>query len=299
MKAVVIVTGPTGIGKTSLSIRLAQYFNSEIISADSRQIYQEMSIGTAVPSKAELSQIKHHLIQHVSIKDYYNVSRFEQESLNVANQLLQKNPIVFLTGGTGLYIDAFCKGIDQMPDPNPEIRQSVNQLFNNKGIEALQDLLKECDPEYYKTVDLNNQARLIRAIEVYKQTGKPISSFHQQQTLVTRPFKIIKLALDMPRADLYSRINNRVLQMLNEGLIEEAKRLFPYRALSALKTVGYQELFSAFEGQISIEEGVEQIQNHSRKYARKQLSWIRRDSEFQWFLPDQFEEIKTYIKDNI
>ena len=298
MDYLIIVTGPTGIGKTKLAIDVAKHFSSEIISADSRQIYKEMCIGTAVPSKDELSQVKHHFIQNISIHDYYNVSRYETEVIGLISELHKKNNIVVLTGGTGLYINAVCKGIDLMPDPDPKIRQGLNDRFKIEGINVLQDELRIYDPEYYKIVDLNNQARLIRALEICYQTGKPYSSFKKSDDK-QRDFKTIKIALNTDRTILYDRINKRVEFMVKEGLVEEAKRLLPYKTLTTLKTVGYQELFKAFDGEYSIKEGVTLIQNSTRRYARKQISWIRREGDYNWFEPNQSQEVITYIKDLI
>jgi len=295
MKYLIIVTGPTGIGKTSLSIQLAQHFNCDIISADSRQIYKEMSIGTAVPTEEELSAAQHHFIKHVSIHDYYNVSQYEHEAIALIEKLHHENDIVILTGGTGLYINAICKGIDIMPDPDPKIRTELNRLFEEEGIEKLQELLKTADPEYYKSVDLNNQARLIRALEMSKQTGKPYSSFRKSEDK-KRNFEFIKIALNTDRTVLYDRINKRVDLMVADGLVEEAKNLIPNKDLTALKTVGYQELFEAFSGKITIPEGIEKIKNSSRRYARKQISWIRRDKDFHWFENHQIKEIIEHIK---
>lgn len=295
MKYLIIVTGPTGIGKTSLSIKLAQHFDCDIISADSRQIYKEMKIGTAVPTPDELAAAKHHFIGHVSIHDYYNVSQYEHEAIALIEKLHQNNDIVILTGGTGLYINAICKGIDIMPDPEPEIRARLNQLFEDKGILHLQELLKKADPEYYKTVDLNNQARLIRALEICQQTGQAYSSFRKSEDK-ERNFEIIKIALNTDRTVLYDRINRRVDIMVEEGLVEEVKTLILYKDLTALKTVGYQELFEAFSGKISMNDGIEKIKNSSRRYARKQISWIRRDKDFQWFENHQLDEIIEHIR---
>ena len=298
MNYLIIVTGPTGIGKTKLSIQLAQHFSAEILSADSRQIYREMKIGTAVPTDEELAGTKHHFIGNVSIHDYYNVSKYEDEAIELISRLHQSNPFVLLTGGTGLYINAVCKGIDLMPDPDPKIRMELNRQLSEEGVESLQKQLKVLDLEYYKTVDLNNSARLIRALEICKQTGKPYSSFRKKKDKV-RAFKTIKIALNTDRTVLYDRINKRVLSMVEEGLVEEVKALMPYKKLIALKTVGYQELFDAFEGKHSIEKGIEYIQNSSRRYARKQISWIRRDAEYKWFEPNQLKEIIDYIEEEV
>lgn len=294
MNYLIIVTGPTGIGKTNLSIQLAEHFSTEIISADSRQIYREMKIGTAVPSEQELQKIKHHFINSVSIHDYYNVSRYEHEAIEVIENLHKKNPIVILTGGTGLYIDAICNGIDLMPDPEPNIRLDLNNKFKTHGLLWLQNKLKQLDEDYYNVVDLNNHARLIRALEVCIQTGKTYSSYRTSKHK-PRNFQFIKIALNSDRNLLYSNINKRVELMVQAGLIEEARTLYQYKNISALKTVGYQELFEAFDGNISIEKAIETIQNNTRRYARKQISWIKRDPNYNWFGPNQIQEIIVFI----
>ncbi len=298
MNFLIIITGPTGIGKTKLSIDLAQHFSSEILSADSRQIYKEMKIGTAVPSDKELLTARHHFINHISIHDYYNVSKYEEEAISLIHKLHKNHNIVILTGGTGLYINAICKGIDKMPDPNPRIREALNKQVKENGIFCLQEELKILDIDYYKTVDLNNPARLIRALEICKQTGKTYSSFLKTKNKI-RDFKTIKIALNTDREVLYNRINKRVHSMVKDGLIEEVKSLYPYRDLTAMKTVGYQELFAAFNGEYSTTEAIKKIQNSSRRYARKQISWIRRDAEYKWFEPTQISDIIKYIDTKI
>jgi tRNA dimethylallyltransferase len=295
MKSLVIITGPTGIGKTKLSIDIANSLSTDIVSCDSRQIYKELYIGTAVPSLEELTAAKHHLIQHVSIHDYYNVSRYEHEALSCIEEIHKTKDVAVVTGGTGLYIDAICKGIDIMPDPDPEIRAFYNKLYQEHGLSALQEELLKYDPEYYRKVDLNNYARIIRALEMCKQTGKTFTSYRKTKPK-ERPFKCIKIALDMDRDILYNRINLRVDQMVEAGLVEEARSVFEHKGLSALKTVGYKELFEAFENKLSIEEGIEHIKNNSRKYARKQLSWIRRDKVYKWFEPSMKDEILSFVK---
>ena len=298
MNYLIIITGPTGVGKTELAIKVAQNYNAEIISADSRQIYKEMRIGTAVPSSQELSKVKHHFIQNISIEDYYNVSRFEQEAITLISELHKKNKFVVLAGGTGLYINAICNGIDIMPDPNQQIREGLNNRLKIEGIEVLQEELKSYDPEYYKIVDLKNPARLIRALEICHQTGKTYTSFRTKEPK-SRDFKTIKIALNIDREKLYDRINKRVNNMVSEGLLEEVKTLIPHKSLSALKTVGYRELFDAFDGLYSMEEGIEKIQNSSRAYARKQISWIRRDGEYEWFEPQQEKDIIDFIESKL
>jgi tRNA dimethylallyltransferase len=297
-KTLVILAGPTAIGKTSLSINLARFFETEIVSADSRQIYKEMSIGTAVPDKVQLNSVPHHLVHSHSVHNYYNASMYEQDALVALNEIFKTKPVAILTGGTGLYIDAICYGIDELPAADPEIRAELAHRFRKEGIESLRFDLKKLDPDYYSSVDLNNHKRILKALEICLITGKPYSSFLTKKKAV-RPFEIVKIALDMPRDELYKRINRRVDQMLSEGLIEEARSLYPNRKLNALKTVGYRELFRYFDGEISLEQAIDLIKRNTRHYARRQLTWFRRYQDLQWFHPDQEEDIKLYIKNKL
>jgi len=291
----VIITGPTGVGKTELSINLAQYFNADILSADSRQIYQGLKIGTAAPEPKELQKVKHYFIATRNIKDYYSVSQYETEAIAILDKIYQKKNIAFLVGGTGLYIDAVEKGIDFMPDPDMQIRAKLNDTLKTEGIEKLQIQLKELDPEYYKKVDLKNAVRIIRAIEVCLQTGETYSSF-RKSTPKERNFKTIKIFLNIDREQLYQRINQRVDNMVAQGLVKEAKSFYPQKGLTALKTVGYQELFDAFDENITLEEAIQKIKNNSRKYARRQITWFRRDKNYQTFEPQQKIEIQDFIQ---
>lgn len=290
----IVIVGPTGIGKSAVSLKLAQHYSTEIISADSRQIYKELSIGTAVPAKEDLKAVQHHLIQSHSITDYYNASMFETDVLNILNPLFKKVNPILMTGGSMLYIDAVCKGIDDLPNVDPEIRAKLIDDFNKNGIEPLRLLLKQLDPIYYQQVDLKNHKRILHALELCIMTGKPYSSF-RTDTIKKRPFRIIKIGLNTEREKLYNQINNRVLQMVEQGLFEEAQRVYPMKHLNALNTVGYKEIFAHFEGLISKEQAIEQIQNNSRKYARKQLTWFRKDTDMQWFEPNEPENIIRYL----
>lgn len=290
----IVIVGPTGIGKSAVSLKLAQHYSTEIISADSRQIYKELSIGTAVPAKEDLQAVQHHLIQSHSITDYYNASMFETDVLNILKPLFKKVNPILMTGGSMLYIDAVCKGIDDLPNVDPEIRAKLIDDFNKNGIEPLRLLLKQLDPIYYQQVDLKNHKRILHALELCIMTGKPYSSF-RTDTIKKRPFRIIKIGLNTEREKLYNQINNRVLQMVEQGLFEEAQRVYPMKHLNALNTVGYKEIFAHFEGLISKEQAIEQIQNNSRKYARKQLTWFRKDTDMQWFEPNEPENIIRYL----
>ncbi len=294
-KTLIVLTGPTGIGKTSVGIKIAQYFNTEIVSSDSRQIFKELNIGTAVPDKHELAAVKHHFIQTHSINENYNASRYETEALALLEELFKTRDIVVMVGGSMLYIDAICKGIDIMPDADPEIRAALKKQLEDNGLEDLRLQLKTIDPEYYKTVDLKNPARIIHALEISIQTGKPYSSFRSNQTK-TRPFSIIKIALNSEREILHQRINLRVDQMVKTGLEEEARSVYPKKHLNSLNTVGYREWFAYFNGEITREKAIELIKRNSRRYARKQITWFRKDDKVSWFEPSQIKEIIGYIE---
>ncbi len=294
----VIICGPTASGKTSLAIELAQYFGSEIISADSRQIYREMSIGTAVPFPEERKGVRHHFIQNKSVFDYYNAFMYETEVIHLLEDLFRRMNPVIMAGGSGLYIDAVCRGIDDIPTVEPAVRQEMKELYVREGLEGLRSLLKKMDPDYYKKADLRNPKRLLKALEISVQTGRPYSSFltqpHKQ-----RSFRILKAGLDLPREDLYDRINRRVDRMIEAGLTEEARRLYPHRDTNALNTVGYKELFDYFDKKISLDEAITRIKANTRKYARKQLTWFRKDPEIRWFRPEETEEILRWIESKI
>lgn len=294
----IVILGPTGVGKSAVSIQLAQHYSTEIISADSRQLFSELSIGTAVPSREELKLATHHFIQTRSIHDYYNVSEYEVEAIELINHLFStKNPLI-LTGGSMLYIDTICKGIDDIPTITPEIRKEVTEWYEKNGLEALQKTLLELDPEYYGIADLNNAKRLLHAVEVCQQTGKTFTSF-RKNTIRKRPFRILKIGINQQREILYERINQRVDQMVEAGLVEEAKTVYPYKNLNSLNTVGYKELFSYFDGNCNLEEAIDLIKRSSRKYARKQLTWFRRDTEIHWFEPQQVNEIISFVDEQL
>ncbi len=295
MNTLVIICGPTASGKTALAIEVARHFGTEIISADSRQIYREMRIGTAVPSPEELAAVKHHFIQTKSIFDYYNAFMYETEVLALLEDLFRRmNPVV-MAGGSGLYIDAVCQGIDDIPTVDPAVRQQMLVFYEQEGLEGLRRRLREVDPEYYGQVDLNNPKRLLKALEISVQSGRPYSSF-LTRTRKERPFRFLKVGLDLPRQELYDRINRRVTQMVEEGLTEEARRLLPHRHTNALNTVGYKEIFDHLEGKITLDEAIERIRANTRKYARKQLTWFRRDPEIRWFRPEEREKIIEWIE---
>ncbi len=297
-KTLVVLLGPTGIGKSDLSINLAKYFNTEIISSDSRQVYRELSIGTAVPPPEDLQQVKHHLIHSHSIYDYYSASKFEQDVLKILDDLFKEKNVVIMTGGSMLYIDAVCKGIDDIPDADPKLREQLIQEYNEKGIEHLRITLKRLDPVFYEQVDLKNHKRLLHAIEICLIIGKPYSSLRTGNAK-KRPFNIIKLGLKREREELYDRINKRVDQMIEMGQIEEARKVYPLRHLNSLNTVGYKELFSYFDREISLEKAIELIKRNTRHYAKKQLTWFRKDEEINWFHPDEENQIIHFIESKL
>ncbi len=286
MATLLVLTGPTASGKTALAIRWAEQFRTEIISADSRQFYREMRIGTAAPTPDELRRVPHHFVQHLSIHDSYNVYRYEQDALTLLEKLFQNHENVILCGGSGLYIDALCNGIDLLPDPDPELRENLHRMLRENRVEEFHQMLKEKDPEYYEVVDRNNPVRMVRALEVCIQTGQPYSTLRKQQAK-ERPFQIIKYAIAMPREVLNERINRRVERMMEEGLEAEARQLYPLRHLNALQTVGYRELFDHFDGKCTIDESVEAIKAHTRQYAKRQMTWFKRDSGYRWISPEE------------
>ncbi len=281
-KLLICVVGPTAIGKTSLAIAIAKTFSTEVISADSRQFYKEMSIGTATPSKEELEVVKHHFIQNRSIFDDYSVGDFERDALKQLDKLFEIHHILILVGGSGLYIDALIKGLDKFPDFSHEIRQQLNIEFQTNGIENLQKELKEKDPEYYKKVDLQNQYRIIRALEVCRTSGLPYSSFLNSNK-EKRNFNTMYIGLTAERETIYDRINKRVDSMIEAGLINEAKKLYQHKGLNALQTVGYKEIFSYFEGNLSKEQAIKEIKKNTRRFAKRQSTWFRKNEAIKWF----------------
>jgi len=292
----VVIAGPTAVGKTNLSITLATHFKSEIISSDSRQFYREMIIGTAVPSEDELQAVRHHMIHHLSIHDSYDVCRYESDALKIIAELFRHHDITFLVGGSGLYINAVCDGMDELPDPNPELRAQLKALLARDGIQALQDKLMLSDPDFAGSSDFQNPIRLIRAIEIHQLTGIPASKIRTNPS-GKRNFRILKIGLELPREVLYHRINQRVNEMLKQGLYEEAYALYRFRHLNALNTVGYKEFFDHFDGKCSLETAVEKIKTHSRRYAKRQMTWFKRDKNFTWFSPDDTEMIRKKIQE--
>lgn len=298
MKTLIVIAGPTASGKTAFAIKLAQALNTVILSADSRQFYKEMSIGTAAPTKEELSQAKHYFVHHISIEDKYDVADYEHDVLQLLDKLFKTHDAVIMTGGSGLFIDAVCKGIDAMPDVEPEIREKVEKLYHDEGLHGMQEVLKLLDPDYYAIVDQQNPRRLQRALEVCYQTGKPFSSFRSGNT-VQRDFDIKKYAILWDRQELIERIDKRVDMMMEQGLLGEAKALYPKRDLNALNTVGYKELFAYFDGQCTLKEAVEQIKIHTRQYAKRQMTWLRKDNSYLWITPEDFDNTLSTLQQGL
>ncbi|NUY82278.1 tRNA (adenosine(37)-N6)-dimethylallyltransferase MiaA [Flavobacterium sp. MAH-1] len=295
MKYLIIIIGPTAIGKTALSIQLAHAFDCEIISCDSRQFFKEMTIGTAVPDAEELAAAQHHFIHNKSIFEEYTVGDFEKEALAKLDELFQRRDFVIMVGGSGLYVDAVLKGFDEFPEIDASVREKITSEYEAKGIGYLQSQVEKLDPVYFSQVDTQNPQRLMRALEVCLGTGKPYSSFRKQKTN-KRGFTPVVIGLDAPRDIIYDRINKRVDVMVSEGLVEEARNLHPHKNLNALQTVGYRELFDYFEGKISLDFAIEEIKKNTRRFAKRQLTWFRRNELATWFDAGKHEEIVNFIK---
>lgn len=293
-KTVIIIAGPTAAGKTAVAVELARYFETEIISADSRQCYNELNIGVARPSGEELAAVQHHFIASHSIHREINAATYEQYALQKVNELFARYDTIIVAGGTGLYIRALCEGLDEIPDVPVEIRKEIIKQYDEKGLAWLQQQIKETDPAFYATGEIQNPRRLMRALEVIKATGQSILEFRKGKK-VKRDFQIIKIGLELPRQKLYNRINTRVDDMMKAGLLNEVKELLPLKHLNALQTVGYAELFSFLAGEINLETAVEDIKKNTRHYAKRQLTWFKKDKEFTWFLPGDIEKIKETV----
>jgi len=295
MKKLIVITGPTAVGKTELCINLAHSLGTSIISADSRQIYKELKIGTAVPSAQQLEMVKHYFIGTQSVFDYYNASMYEEAVLNLLSTLFQQKDCVILTGGSTLYVNSVCFGIDDLPTVDSELRKSLIARLENEGIESLRFDLKRLDPKYYETADIQNPKRILKALEVSLMTGQPYSNF-LTHTRKKRDFELVLIGLNRPRVELFERINLRVEQMISEGLEQEAREWYPHRTLNSLNTVGYKELFDYFDGKCTFAQAIEQIKTNTRRYAKRQITWFNKYENLRWFHPEEMDNIIHYLK---
>lgn len=298
-KHLIVVVGPTGVGKTDLCIQLAQRLQTEIISADSRQLYQGMAIGTAQPTQDQRKLIKHHLVDCIPVDKLYSAGQFEQAALAIIEQLFEDHSSVILTGGSGLYVQAVCEGLNEMPKTSVAVRAHLNHRLQQEGVERLAQALSIVDPLYYNQVDLHNPQRIIRALEVTMATGKPYSQFRERPMATSRPFQLLKIGLCLDRSLLYERINQRVDQMMNQGLLAEASALYPYKHYNSLQTVGYQELFGFLDQQYTLSEAIALVQRNTRRYAKRQLTWFGKQQDITWFSPEELEPIFNHITASI
>ena len=294
MNTLVVLLGPTGVGKTEVALQIAEHLQSPIINADSRQLFAEIPIGTAAPTKEQQERVKHYFVGTLHLTDYYSAAKYEEDVLQLLNQLFNQQQMALLSGGSMMYIDAVCQGIDDIPTVDEATRKLMKRKLETEGLDALVEELKVLDPEHYKIVDLHNPRRVVHALEICYMTGNTYSSY-RTNTKKIRPFNIIKIGLNRPREEMYERINNRVLKMMKQGLIEEAKAVYPQKGLNALNTVGYKELFAYFDGDISLDDAILKIQSNTRQYMRKQVTWFKRDNQIKWFSPTNIEEIINYI----
>lgn len=297
MKTLVVVIGPTGVGKTELCLRVAEHYGTPIVNADSRQIFAELPIGTAAPTKEQQQRVQHFFVGTHHVDDYYSAAMYEHDAINTLNALFKTHDIVVLSGGSMMYVDAVCKGIDDIPSVDNRTRSLYKRRLNEEGLPALVAELKERDPQHWEIVDRNNPRRVVHALEICYMTGKTYSSF-RTNTHKIRPFEILKIGIDRPREELYDRINKRVIDMMEKGLEKEAYAMYPRKGLNALNTVGYKEMFAYFDGLIARDEAIRQIQSNTRRYMRKQLTWFKKDTSIKWFSLDNVEDILNYIDKN-
>lgn len=294
MKTAIFICGPTAIGKTSTAIEVAKWLKTEIISFDSRQFFNELKIGAAPPNPKELAEVPHHLIGHLSLSENYNSGDFEKEALEKINHIFETKDTVVLVGGSGLYMKVLCEGFDDMPSIKPEIRETLKSELRQKGLPRLLQELKNKDAVYYNQVDKNNPQRVLRALEIIRATKKPFSFFHKKKK-VNRPFKIVKIGLNLDREKLYERINSRVDTMMEEGLLEEVKELLPYKDHNSFQTVGYREFVPYFDGEMKLDEAIEEVKKNSRRYAKRQLTWFKKDADIKWFHPEKQMDLKDHL----
>ncbi len=293
-KHLICVVGPTAVGKTALSIKLAKALGTEILSADSRQFYRELEVGTAKPSAEELGEVQHHFINNLSIQDPYDVGQYEREALGRLEFIFEKTDVVVLVGGSGLFVNAVVNGMDDLPDVKAGVRDQLKSELKNKGLAVLNEELKSTDPDYYEIVDLKNPQRIIRALEVIRSTGQPFSHFRKRQP-TARPFEVICIGLELNREDLYNRIDKRMDQMIDAGLFEEAERFYQYKSLNALQTVGYSEVFGYLDAKYDKDEAIRLLKRNSRRYAKRQLTWFKKDEQTDWFSPYDFNEVLSFL----
>lgn len=297
-KTLVIILGPTGVGKTELSLQIAEHFGTDIISCDSRQFYKDLKIGTAAPTADQLSRVKHHFVGMLELEDYYSCGRFEVEMLKKAEELFKSKDVLLMVGGSMLYIDAITKGIDDRPEVDNELRDSLWKRYADEGIDRMREELHLLDPVYYESMDQKNYKRIIHALEICLSTGKPYSSL-RNESVKQRPFDIIKIGLTLPREELYERINKRVDLMMEQGLMDEAKRFYDKRDLNSLNTVGYKELYNYMNGEWELDYAINMIKQDSRRYAKKQMTWFKRDETIAWFGPKDIEQVTHYIEEKL
>ena len=298
MKTLFVLIGPTGVGKTDLSLSIAERLGCDIVSADSRQMYADLKIGTAAPTAEQLKRVKHHFVGHLALTDYYSAARYEEEALKCLSQLFQSNDYALLSGGSMMYVDTVCNGIDDIPTVDAETRAFLMERYEAEGIEPLCAELRLLDPEYYRTVDMKNPKRIIHALEIWYMTGRTYT-FYRKQSFKERPFRIVKIGLRREREELYDRINRRVDIMMEEGLLDEVKSVLPYRHLNSLNTVGYKELFMYLDGEWTLDFAIEKIKQNSRIYSRKQMTWFKRDQSITWFHPNDTDAILCFIEANL
>ena len=298
MKTLLVIIGPTGVGKTELSLQMAEFFRTDILNADSRQLYKDIPIGTAAPTSEEMARVRHHFVGTLGLEDYYSAAQYEVDAIELLDHLFKEKDVVVMSGGSMMYIDAVCNGIDDIPTIDDVTRDMMRQRYESEGLDSLVKELKLLDPEYYEICDLRNPKRVVHALEICYMTGRTYTSY-RVRTVKQRPFRIIKIGLNRDREELYARINSRVDTMVERGLLEEAKRVLPFRGCNSLNTVGYKELFNYFDGEWKLDFALEKIRRNSRVYSRKQVTWFKKDEQVKWFHPEHIEEIKAYVQQEI